>query len=313
MKFNEICASNELTTAMATIVVSKSPLLASYIQFFQKPGDAVSFRTNGAGSAAGATRVLDGVYEGQTMKPTYGVATRKMLGGVGRMDVARENMGYDIPSEMQAQLKLKMAEFGRKFNYQLIKGDPDTTAAEFAGLNQLVSDSRIISMGTNGAIVTLGSDNAATKAQQSFMEKVNETIAMCEGDNKVIIANAATIARLTSIGDRCISIERNEFGTPIAHFNLVPIINIGDYINDEDVYGSILGRDETIGTSSDCASLYVASFGEQDGVSFATCKDGFKVYDMQKVGQTYECMYELIADSALVRASALSKLEGIRF
>lgn len=312
MKFREICASNDLTTSMALEVIKKSPLLADYVEFFQKPGSAVTFRTDGAASAVGSTRALGAKYTGQEMAPKYGTASRKMLGDVVRLDVAYERMGFDIPSEMKAQLSVKMGNFGRKFNYALIKGDPDTTATEFAGLEQLVSSDRIVSMGTNGAIITLGNSDAAVKAQQGFLEKVNEAIGQCEGTNKVIITNAAVQARLTSVADRCISITRNEYGVPVTLFNLIPIINIGDYINAEARYKPILGLDETIGTSTDCTSLYVVSFEEQDGLSFATCQGGFTVYDMAKVDNFYECMFELIADSALVRASALSKLEGIR-
>ncbi len=316
MKFQEICAGNDLTGAMAAEVVKKSPLLAGYVEFFKKPGSSVTYRTDGGASLVGATRALGSKYTPKEMKPSYGTAMRKMLGDTARLDVAYERMGYDIPSEMRSQLIRHMGYFGRRFNYALVKGDPDTTATEFAGLEKLVEDDRIVSMGTNGAPVTLGNSDTAVKSQQAFLEKVNEAISLCEGTNKVIIANAATQARLTSIADKCVTFTRNEFGVPITMFNLVPIINIGDYVeldnDNKPTYTPILGMDETVGTSSDCTSLYVVSFEEEDGLSFATCDGGFTVYDMQKVDNFYECMYELIADSALVRASALSKLEGIR-
>lgn len=316
MRFQEICAGNDLTRAMAAEVVKKSPLLAEYVEFFKKPGSSVTYRTDGGASLAGATRALGSKYTPTEMKPSYGTAMRKMLGDTARLDVAYERMGYDIPSEMRAQLIRHMGYFGRRFNYALIKGDPDTTATEFAGLEKLVSDDRVVSMGDNGAQVTLGNSDTAKKAQQAFLEKVNETVDLCEGTNKVIITSAAVQSRLTSIANECITVERNEFGVPVKLFNMVPIINIGDaVILDDDnkpVYKPILDKDEKVGTSTDCTSLYVVSFEEEDGLSFATCDGGFTVYDMQKVDNFYECMYELIADSALVRASALSKLEGIR-
>lgn len=314
MKFQQICAGDQLTPQMATEVVKKSPLLAGYIEFFKKPGNAVNYRKGGTvGGIVGNTRALGDNYTGHDMAPDYGTASRKMLGDTVRLDVAYERMGYDLASEMNSQLTRRVRDLAYMFNYALIKGDPSTDSKQFAGLEELVTSQRVVSMGINGAQITLGNSDTSKKAQQIFLEKLDETIALCEGTNKVVMANAQTLARINAIAREYLTIQRNEFGVPITLYNQVPLINMGDYQADAvDSFKPIIGFDETCGTSVDCASLYVASFEEEDGVSFATCDGGFTVYPVQKVGNFYECMFELIADSALVRASALSKLEGIR-
>lgn len=314
MKFQEICSGDQLTVQMAKEVVSKSPLLASYIEFFKKPGTAVTYRKGGTSSGiVGNTRALGAKYEEKTITPQTGTASRKMLGDTIRIDVAYERMGYDIASEMNAQLKRRVRDLGYMFNYALIKGDPDTEETQFKGLEKLVDASREVALGENGLQVTLGNSDTSKKAQQAFLEKLDETVALCEGTNKVIIANARTLSRLGAIAREYVNIEKNEFGIPIAFYNQIPLINIGDYQSGAaDTFKPILGFDETLGSSNDCASLYVASFEEEDGVSFATCEGGFMVYPVQKQGNFYECTFELITDSALIRASALSRLKGIR-
>lgn len=313
MKFNQIAAGDELTRKMAQEVVKKSPLLATYIEFFKKPGSSVTVRSGGTTDGIdGQTRTLGSDYVKKTVAPTYKTATRKMLGDTIRIDVAYERMGYDLSSEMSAQLTRRVREMAYAFNYAIIKGDPETTATQFAGLEKLVTEKRVVTAATNGMVLKLGNSDAAKAAQQGFLEKLDETIALCEGTNKVIITNAQILARLNAVARDYLTIQRNEFGVPITLYNQVPLINVGDYQSAKDTYSPIIGFNETVGTASECASVYVASFEEEDGVSFATCDGGFMVYPVQKVGNFLECTYELIADSMLIRPSALSKLAGLK-
>lgn len=313
MKFQEIAASDELTQLMVREVLSKSSLLANHIEFFKKPGAAVSVRTGGTTDGVdGQTRALNQDYSVKTVTPTYKTASRKMVGDKIQLDVALERMGFDLPSEMTAQLKRRCREMAYIFNYLIIKGDPATDAKQFAGLEQMVTQVRTLISGVNGMPIIMGNSDSAKKSQQGFLEKLDETIALCEGTNKLVVANAQILARLNSIAREYLTITKDEFGRPITLYNGTPLLNVGDYQKSLDTYAPILGFDQTVGTSSDCTSLYVASFEEEDGVSFATCDGGFTVYPIQKEGNFQTCTYELIADSVLVRASALSRLSGLK-
>ncbi len=315
MKFTEIAAGDELTRLMVKEVLSKSPILANYIEFFKKPGSSVSVRSGGTiDGIVGQTRALGNKYNPKTVAPSYKHGERKMIGDTVQIDVAYERMGFDLSSEMTAQLKQRIRSMAYVFNYLLIKGDPtkEGHSNEFAGLQQLVTDNRKVKAAANGLSLKLGNSDAAKVAQQGFLEKVDETIALCEGTNKVIIANAQVMARLNAVAREYLTIQKNEFGVPITYYNQIPLLNIGDYEESKDTYKPIIGFDETVGTASNCASLYCASFEEQDGISFPTCDGGFMVYPVQKNGNFLECMFELIVDSMLIRASALSKLEGLK-
>jgi len=313
MKFNQIGYSNDLTSKVIPIVLSKSVLLADYIEFFQKPGSAITYRKSGASDKIAAnTRVLGTEYTEAKFTPQYDTAQRRFVGGQVKIDIALERMGYDLASEFESNLLRHMKDFPGHFHNMLINGDPDADAKQFAGLKKLVVDARKVTAATNGLELLQGNDNTAKKAQQQFLEKLDEVIALCDGNNKVLIMNARTQARLNSIAREYLTIVKNEFGVPITMYNQIPLINPGDVQTAVGAYAPIIPFNETVGTAADkCASVYCASFEEEDGVSFATTQGGFAVYDIERVDTWWKSTYELIVDSALVRPSALSKLEGL--
>lgn len=315
MKFTEIAAGDAITRKMATEVVKKSPLLASYIEFFKKPGSSVSVRSGGSiDGVVGQTRALGNKYSEKTVAPVYTTASRKMLGDTIRIDVAYERMGYDLPSEMTAQLTRRVREMGYAFNYMLINGDPTAKdhETEFTGLKKLVQESRKVVAAKDGLKLALGNSDTNKTNQQCFLEKLDEAVALCQGTNKVILSNSKVLSRLNAIAREYLDVQKNEFGVPVTYYNHLPLIDVGDYLSAKDTYTPIINFNETCGTATNCASVYVASFEEEDGVSFATCNGGFMVYPVQKNGNWLECMFELICDSVLIRPSALSKLEGLK-
>jgi hypothetical protein len=313
MKFSQLAAGDDLTRRMAQEAIKKSVLLADYVEFFKKPGSAVTVRSGGSATAIdGQTRALGADYGKNTVTPTYLTAGRKMLGDTVRIDMAFEKMGYDLSSEMNNQLTRRVREIGYLFNYALIKGDSATTATQFNGIAKLVTAARTITAAANGYALVYGNDNAAKKSQQELLAKIDEAVAMCEGTNKVIITNAKILSFLNMVARDQMIVQRNEFGIPVTFYNQIPLINIGDYQSALNAYSPIIGFDETVGTAENCASIYVASFEEEDGLSLASCDGGFTVYPVQKVGNFLECTYELIADTALIRPSALSKLAGLK-
>ncbi|HPS83282.1 MAG TPA: hypothetical protein PLA88_03120 [Bacteroidales bacterium] len=313
MRLVALASGNEITQSVLPEILKKSVLLAGHIEFFTKPGSAVTYRKAGSSSdLSGKTRTLGNAYPETVVTPNYDTAARKFIGDQVKIDVALERMGYDLRSELDAQLKRHMKDFPGLFHYQLINGDPDEDPTQFAGLKLLAPANRTIKAATNGLQLLHGNNDAARKSQQAFLEKLDEVIALCQGTNKVLLLNARTMARLNSIAREYLTIQRNEFGIPVTSYNQVPLIDLGDYQAGVNTYLPIIGFNETCGTTADkCASVYCASFEEEDGVSFASVKDGFMVYDITRVDNWLKVMYELIVDSALVRPSALSKLEGL--
>ena len=313
MKFTQIAASNDLTRKAVPELLKKSVLLSDYVEFFQKPGSAVSFRKAGnSDKVSSQTRVLGQPYPETTFTPEYGTALRKLSGDQVRIDVALQNFGYDLYSEFEANLMRHMRDFPGIFHNMLINGDPEVDAKQFAGLKALVFDARKHVPNANGIELKQGNDNTAKTAQQKFLEALDETIALCEGNNKVLIMNSKTLSRLNSVAREYLTWTRNDFGVQTRLYNNIPIVDPGEYQTAVGAYSPIIGFNETCGTAVDkCASVYCVNFEQEDGMSFATCENGFMVYDMVRVDNWLKATYELICDSALIRPSALSKLEGL--
>ncbi len=313
MRFAQIGYGNDLTAKMIPVVLSKSVLLSNYIEFFKKPGNAVSYRKQGSSDGVAAkTRVLGSEYAETEFTPDYGTAQRRFIGDQVKIDVALERMGYDLASEFESNLMRHMKDFPGHFHHLLINGNPESDPKQMAGLKLLATAARKVKAGENGLELLQGNDNQAKKAQQIFLEKLDETIALCQGNNKVLLMNARTMARLNSIARDYLTIQKNEFGVPITFYNHIPLIDPGEYQTAPETYSPIIQFNETVGTATDkCASVYCASFEEEDGVSFATTEGGFAVYDLTRVDTWWKSTYELIVDSVLVRDSALSKLEGL--
>ena len=314
MKFTQIAGSAQNTAIAVPIITSRSVLLNDHIEFFTKPGTAATIRTEGLSTdIAAKTRQLEQGYVAATVRPQTTTIGRKFMGGEIQIDMAYEKMGYDIGSEFLTQLKRHMIDFPSIFHYLLIHGDPEEDAKQFAGLKILTPETQKISAGANGLELLYGSDNAAKKSQQTFLEKINLLIERCKGTSKILIMNDRVKAYFNTVAQGAIQQTVNSFGVPVDRYNGVSMLNLGDVQTAPKVYSPILQFNETVGTAANCSSIYCVNFAEEDGMSFMTTEGGFEVYDMRKVDNWVKAQYELIADSTLIRSNALAKLEGLKF
>jgi hypothetical protein len=308
MKLTSIAAGDSLTGAVLAETLKYSPLLANYVEFFTGFGDSTRQRKVQYGVEDMQFRSLDMPYVEKIQKPEYVNFNRKIIGFEAGMDVARERMGYDIASEMASQLKRRGVDIARTFDKALINGDSEANPEQFDGLAKIVKNNpdQVVTAGDNGLRIQMGFSDAVKKSHQHFLEKIDETVLKCIGVNKVIIAGEPVIARLNTIAREYIQwVSVGEFGTKIAYYNGIPIVNIeanGD---------KIIARDEVIGSATNCSSLYVASFEEAAGLSYFSVNEGFMVYPIKQVKNAYTTTVEMILDTALYNDRAVSKLEGL--
>ncbi len=305
MLLQQIAANDATTKEVLDRVLQYSPLLRNHVQFYSKPGDSSTGRKQ-QGAFTASSRSLDNKYTEKETEPEWVTATRKFIGDTIRVDVARERMGFDIASETMAQLLRTAPGIATRFHKLLISGNPANDAETFKGLEIMAKSSQTTKLATNGMQVLTGNSDNAKSSQQAFLEAIDYIIATTKGINKVVIGNGKTIARLGTIAREYIKHTKDSFGKPIVLYNNIPLVNI------EDSGDTIIPFAESCGTSNDCASLYCTSFEEEAGLSFLTTEDGFKVYDPSRVSNWYETMVELIADSALFRDEAVSRLAGIK-
>ena len=285
MKFTQIAGSGQNTAIAVPIITSRSVLLNDFIEFFAKPGTAATLRTDGTSSdIAAKTRQIEQSYETTTLRPQTKTVGRRFIGSEIQIDMAYEKMGYDIGSEFLTQLKRHMIDFPTIFHYLLIKGDPEEDAKQMAGFEKLVLSSRTLKAATNGLELMYGSDNAAKKSQQIFLERLNLLIETCQGNNKVLIMNNRVKAYFNTVAAGAIQQTVNSFGVPVDRYNNVPMLNLGDVQTAPKVYEPILKFDETVGTAEKkCSSIYCVSFGEEDGMSYMTTQGDSKCTICEKI------------------------------
>lgn len=307
MKLREL-AAGDLSGLVLDEVLKNSVLLNDHVEFYTGAGNAKRSRKTNDSTAFGGARSLEEDYTPKSVSPSYGDAGRKIFGGEVKMDVAYERFGSDIPSEFALRLRKEAKQLARYINNLIINGNATTNAEEFNGLKALCpTGQRMTAGGANGLQVVMGNDNAAKKAQQEFLETLDAAILANDSANKALLMNGKQIARLNSIAREYIQWTIDSFGRRIVSYNTTPIVNM------DEAGVNILPQTETVGTSTDCSSLYVAGFEEEDGISFFSNKGGFYVYPMEREGVFYKTSIELIADSILLRDKAIVRLEGLRF
>ncbi len=141
-----------------------------------------------------------------------------------------------------AVVALKAKAVQRKFDDTFINGDTAIDTKAFDGIDKQCSVGQTASMGTNGATLTLA--------------KLDETIDLIRGGKPdILLMSRRTRRGLTALarasGSGVIEQDRDEFGRMVQFYDGVPI-GVNDYISDA----------KTVGTSSDCSTIYALQFGE---------------------------------------------------
>ena len=173
---------------------------------------------------------------------TQVTASLKILGGDAAIDnflkATRSNL-QDLEATV-VQLKAKATQ--QKFDDTFINGDTATDPKAFDGLDKLATSGQTVSMGVNGGTLTL--------------DKLDELIDLVKGGKPhMLLLSRRSRRKLTSLsrasGSGLIVSDRNEFGQMVDFYDGVTI-GINDHISDA----------QTVGTSTDCSTIYALQFGE---------------------------------------------------
>jgi hypothetical protein len=119
--------------------------------------------------------------------------------------------------------------------------------------------------------------------------------------------NSKTWGRLNTLAREFVTYKANEFGILIPYYREIPIVDSGI----DKAGADIITNTETLGTSTDCTSIYAVRFGERSNLTIAT-NIGLEIADLGLVGNFYTHSVELDADLGLCDDTAIARLEGIR-
>ena len=190
-------------------------------------------------------------------------------------------------------VELKAKAVRDKFEDTFINGDTATDANAFDGIDKATVSVQTVSMGTNGATLTLG--------------KLDELIDTVKGGKPHILLMSrrsrrklGALSRATGSG--LLETERDEFGRMVQFYDGIPI-EINDYVSDA----------QTVGSSTDCSTIHGAQFGEGALVGL-TSPGGLQV---ERVGslETKDATRTRVkwyVSIALFNTSKLAKLTGVR-
>ncbi|MBI2171757.1 MAG: phage major capsid protein [Chloroflexi bacterium] len=192
-----------------------------------------------------------------------------------------------------AIIQLKAKAVRDKFEDTFVNGDTATDAKAFDGVDKLTVAGQAVSMGTNGATLTL--------------DKLDEIIDKVKGGKPHLLLMSrrsrrklGALSRATGSG--LLETDRNQFGMMAQFYDGIPI-GVNDYISDA----------KTVGTSTDCSTLYAVQLGE-GGLVGLTSPGGLVV---ERVGslETKDASRTRVkwyVSLALFSSIKVSKLTGVR-
>lgn len=233
-------SNDVLLEGVIETVINDSPILQR-LPFIEIVGNGLTYNRENVAATAGFFAVGD-TWTESTPTFTQIVTSLTILGGDADIDnyIARtRNNVQDIEA---AVVELKAKAVQQKFDDGFITGDTGTDANAFDGLDVLCAAGQTLSMGTNGATLTL--------------DKLDELVDLVRGGKpEMLLMSRRTRRTLSQLarasGAGVVEHDRDEFGRMIAFYDGIPI-GVNDYISDA----------ETVGTSSDCSTIYALQFGE---------------------------------------------------
>jgi hypothetical protein len=154
-----------------------------------------------------------------------------------------------------AVIRLRAKAVQQKFEDTFINGDTAVDAKSFDGIDRLTTGAQALSMGANGATLTLS--------------KLDELLDQVKGGPPALLLMSKRTRRalngLARSSGTLLPADRNEFGQMVQFYDGVPVA-VSDYIGDA----------QTVGTSNDCSTIFALQLGE-GAVAGLTSPGGLQV------------------------------------
>lgn len=303
--------SNTLRTAFLMKLFQEAPLLST-LQFYKMTGNQDSLRKGINKTDDLDTRAIDSQYTGLKDSPVWTDAVPlKIVGKEVSTDIANERRGGDIGSYRTADLEAYARSLSRSLTDKIINSDG--TGLTIKGLKSLIPSESVISLGENGLLLGVDGSAAAKKAATQFFTTFTAAIERINGGATAIVCNYLTKAYIHAIfKDSLVTTKVTDgFGNylDIKSYNNIPIIDAGYKANNA---GLIIPQTETVGTSTDCSSIYLYHSEEKVGFTGMT-NTGFDVFDKGLIGAQYVTMIDGDMNFNLTDATMVGKISGLRF
>ena len=228
-----------LLTGVIETVIQDSPVL-QVLPFIEIVGNGLTYNRENAAATAAFYDVGDSWTE-STPTFTQITATLRILGGDADIDNFLMATRSNLQDLEAAIVQLKAKALQQKFEDTFVNGDTSVDAKAFDGIDKLCVSGQTVSMCTNGATLTLA--------------KLDELVDTVKGGKPQLLVmskrSRRTLNSLARSSGAFLETDRNEFGQMVQFYDGIPI-GACDYISDA----------KTVGTSTDCSTIYAMQFGE---------------------------------------------------
>lgn len=283
-------SNDTLLAGVIETIAQESPILQR-LPFIEIVGNGLTYNRENVPPTANFYDVGDDWAE-STPTFTQAPATLRILGGDADIDNFLKATRSNLQDLEAAIVQLKARAVQALFDDTFINGDATANPRSFDGIDRLCDAAQVVSMGPNGGTLTL--------------EKLDELIDRVRGGKPDLLLMSRrtrrTLNEIARAAGGFLEADRDEFGRMVQYYDGIPI-GLNDYIAD----------DQSLGTSSDCSTIYAMQFGE-GGLVGLTAPGGLTV---ERVGSletkdASRIRVKWYAGLALFNSVKLAKLVGVR-
>jgi hypothetical protein len=232
-------SNDVLLAGVIETIIKDSPILQA-LPFIEIVGNGLTYNRESTAATASFYDVGD-TWTESTPTFTQITATLKIMGGDADIDNYLVATRSNIQDLEAAVIELKAKAVRDLFEETFISGDSIANPKAFDGIDVACESSQTLSMGVNGGSLTL---DKLDELVDTVMGGKPELLLMSRRSRRIINKLARTAGTL-------LETDRDQFGQMIQFYDGIAI-GVSDYIAD----------DQTVGTSSDCSTIYATQFGE---------------------------------------------------
>jgi hypothetical protein len=269
------------------------------LPFNNIPGNSYAYNREGVLPGV-AFRGLNSSYTESTGVINQLSESLKIAGGDLDVDVATvKMMGQGVRAAHEG---MKATALAQEISRVMIKGDSETSVAEFDGLQKRLTGSQVIDAGS-----TSGGDVLS-------LAKLDETIDAVVSPNAILMSKAmrrllTTASRSSSIGG-LFGYQVNEFGNQVMTYAGIPILV--PYPDNGGTEPLAFDEANPGGGSAVGTSIYVVNFGT--GFLSGIQSDVMEVRDLGEVqsAPVYRTRVEWLCSMVIEHGRAAARLRGIK-
>jgi hypothetical protein len=283
-------SNDVLLAGVIETIIKDSPVLQA-LPFIEIVGNGLTYNRESTAATASFYDVGD-TWTESTPTFTQVTATLKIMGGDADIDNYLVATRSNIQDLEAAVIELKAKAVRDLFEQTFISGDATANPKAFDGIDKLCQSGQTLSMGVNGGSLTL--------------DKLDELVDTVKGGKPELLLmsrrSRRIINKLARTAGTLLEADRDQFGQMVQYYDGIAI-GLSDYVPDN----------QTVGTSTDCSTIYALQFGE-GGVAGLTGPGGLQVERVGSLEQkdASRTRIKWYTSAALFSTLKLAKLVGVR-